>query len=123
LVNYHTEYMLFRNNAIERPLNASRYLDHRSAGDEGDDRDARIGKNLKDIIGNLEATNEVDQESYKRVMHRGRPAEEAAPNADGNADGANGGNGGFGGNGGGNYANAGYNPIDGGNRPDGQNLL
>lgn len=41
LVNYHTEYMLFRNQANERPLNASRYTDHRTETNP-DQRDGRI---------------------------------------------------------------------------------
>ena len=30
LVNYHTEYMLFRDDTKAKPFNASRYTDHRT---------------------------------------------------------------------------------------------
>ena len=43
LVNYHTEYMLFRDNNQDKTFNASRYTDHRPANQaDQKKRDQRV---------------------------------------------------------------------------------
>ena len=46
LVNYHSEYMLFKDDAISNEFDAKRYTDHRSAADDNDNRDVRMEKNV-----------------------------------------------------------------------------
>ena len=57
LVNYHTEYMLFRRDEHAKTFSANRYTDHRK-GDDGDKRDDRILANVQQAIQGLDPTNE-----------------------------------------------------------------
>ena len=75
LVNYHSEYMLFRNNELEK-LNAARYTDHR-APNMNEGRDQRIRKNALDCINELDPTKHSAQQTYKKILARKRVEEEA----------------------------------------------
>ena len=74
LVNYHTEYMLFRDDSKAMPFNASRYTDHRH--EEPLSRDDRVKNNVDSAINRLDPSSRAIQETYKRIMGRNRPAEE-----------------------------------------------
>lgn len=52
-MNYHGEYMLFRNDAYAPPLNASRYTDHRSSSEDGN-FDARRQMAVEAAINQLD---------------------------------------------------------------------
>ena len=56
LVNYHTEYMLFRDNQIDSNLNAPRYTDHRR--EENKDRDTRMKENISRAIEALDPADD-----------------------------------------------------------------
>ena len=77
LVNYHTEYMLFRDKKKAKPFNASRYTDHRSEEKPDENRDERIRFNVKTCIESLDPSDEQFKDSYKAtykaIMGRGRP--------------------------------------------------
>lgn len=76
LVNYHTEYMLFRDKDKAKPFNASRYTDHREAMPDKN-RDDRIQHNVDSCIASLDPSDEQFKDSYKAtykaIMGRGRP--------------------------------------------------
>ena len=57
LVNYHTEYMLFRNDGYAPQFNANRYLDHRREADDPG-RDERMMQNVSNAIDKLDHNNE-----------------------------------------------------------------
>ena len=75
LVNYHTEYMLFINDELAVPFDASRYTDHRREDDDSK-REDRIKKNVAKAINCLDPSDYKHKETYKRIMARNRPAEE-----------------------------------------------
>ena len=56
LVNYHTEYMLFRDDTKAKPFNASRYTDHRT--EEPVKRDQRVRLNVQKCISKLDPSDE-----------------------------------------------------------------
>ena len=70
LVNYHSEYMLFRKDDNAPCDDFSRYTDHRK-----DDASARVGRmkrNVADCIHSLDPHDPSHQQTYKRIMARGR---------------------------------------------------
>lgn len=75
LVNYHSEYMLFRDDSKSTALNAARYTDHRREEVAGG-RDNRIKNNVTKAIDSLDPTKNSIKETYKRIMARNRSAEE-----------------------------------------------
>ena len=91
LVNYHTEYMLFRDDKKETPFNASRYTDHRA--DDTQKRDARISLNVKKCINKLDPSDEMHKDSYqatyKAIMGRNRASEERHAEFDSDGEGNN----------------------------------
>ena len=91
LVNYHTEYMLFRDDKKETPFNASRYTDHRA--DDTDKRDQRIQNNVEKCISKLDPSNEQYKDSYKAtykaIMGRNRASEEQHAEFDDDGEGNN----------------------------------
>ena len=75
LVNYHTEYMVFRDDSRASPFNAARYEDHRREENLG--RDDRINKNVDSCIDNLDPSEQPSvEDTYTRIMSRNRPQEE-----------------------------------------------
>jgi hypothetical protein len=94
LVNYHAEYMLFRNDAIAVPFSANRYEDHRLEANAVESRDSRTSQNVRLAIDGLDPSERKHQETYKRIMARNRPAEEdhhEFDNGSGNGNGNDGG--------------------------------
>jgi hypothetical protein len=78
LVNYHSEYMLFRDDKVEK-LNAPRYTDHRPPNEqEGQSlaRDDRIKKNAENCINGLDHESNTGKKTYKKIMARVREEEE-----------------------------------------------
>ena len=75
LVNYHTEYMLFRRDEHAKSFSANRYTDHRK-GDDGDKRDDRILANVQQAIQGLDPTNDDHKNTYRAIMARNRNVEE-----------------------------------------------
>ncbi len=89
LVNYHGEYMLFRNDEIAPAFNANRYTDFRPEDPVEARRDNRMRMAVQQAIRNLDPTKHTHQETYKRIMARNRPDEDAIANVrDGNDGGA-----------------------------------
>ena len=75
LVNYHTEYMLFRDGGGVEPFNAARYTDNRP--DEGEaGRDERLVMNARRAIHKLNNQSDFDKATYVRIMGRNRENEE-----------------------------------------------
>ena len=74
LVNYHSEYMLFRDENKAKPFNASRYTDHRKEEDVL--RDERVKKTVSSCIDNLNHNDHSVKLTYKAIMGRNRQAEE-----------------------------------------------
>jgi len=70
LVNYHSEYMLFRNDDQAPSVDFSRYTDHRKKEDLR--RSDRMRRNVTDCIHSLDHTDPKQQETYKRILARGR---------------------------------------------------
>lgn len=77
LVNFHSEYILF--NDGHEDFNASRYTDHRK--DEDDSRKTHAQKNVEKCINKLDPTDHRAQATYKRIIGRGRKADEAVAQA------------------------------------------
>ena len=74
LVNYHSEYMLFRDESRAPVVNFHRYTDHRKP--EDDNRSERIKKNVNECVQALNHEDPGHQETYKRIMSRGRVVEQ-----------------------------------------------
>jgi len=105
LVNYHGEYMLFRNDDIAPAFNANRYTDFRPEDPVEAKRDNRRRIAVQQAIQKLQHDDPKHMETYKRIMARNRPEEDAIAavrdvNDDGNP-----------GNDGGQPPNAGYRQV------------
>ena len=80
LVNYHSEYMLF--NDGHEDFNAARYTDHRKEVEGSKPSRHEHAKNVvEQCISELDPTDYKHQQTYKRIMGRGRKHEEAAAEA------------------------------------------
>ena len=88
LVNYHGDYMLFRNDEITKAFDAARYTDHR--GDEDANFDARRKKTVSECIESLRFDKEADKQTYIRIMSRDRPQEDMRVNLQGEESDASG---------------------------------
>lgn len=75
LVNYHTEYMLFKNEQGGEPFNASRYDDVRAPNNDAP-RDDRLRMTASKAVGQLRHDDEIDRATYVRIMGRNRVDEE-----------------------------------------------
>lgn len=90
LVNYHTEYMLFRDDEQAPNVDFSRYTDHRNA-DANAGRAQRLSTTAADAVMQLTSNDPKHQETYKRIMARNSPGEEAFAEMDADDDGNAGG--------------------------------
>ena len=105
--------MLFRDDARAPTVNFARYTDHRQEDDTS--REQRVRRNVVDCVMSLNPQKESHQETYRRIMARGRVIDNDMAHAgDEDDDGANGAPRG-------NQVdpampNAGYNALAGGNR-------
>jgi len=80
LVNYHNEYMLF--NDGHEDFNAARYTDNRKeVQGQKPSRHEHAQNVVESCINELDASNPKHQETYRRIMGRGRKHEEAVANA------------------------------------------
>lgn len=75
LVNYHTEYMLFRDDDQAPNVDFGRYTDHRSAQPDAA-RDQRLASNAADAVMQLDSNDASHQKTYKKIMARNSPPEE-----------------------------------------------
>jgi hypothetical protein len=80
LVNYHSEYMLFRDDARAPLINFHRYEDHRQPEDTN--RRDRVSKNVTDCVHSLDVEKREHQETYKRIMARGRQVQDDMGNVE-----------------------------------------
>ena len=80
LVNYHSEYMLFRDNTRAPTVNFHRYTDHRKEEEEDNGRGDRIRKNVTDCVHSLDPQKPEHQETYRRIMARGRQIQQEMGN-------------------------------------------
>jgi len=88
LVNYHTEYMLFRDDGKASPFTAARYEDHRREEQVG--RDDRIAGNVDNAIEKLNPKdNDTIKDTYVRIMARNRQQEEEHAEFDEDSQGNN----------------------------------
>jgi len=71
LVNYHSEYMLYRTQSRQNTVNFHRYTDHRAV--ENLNRGERINKNVSDCVRRLDPNNPKHKETYRCIVSRGRP--------------------------------------------------
>jgi len=71
MVNYHSEYMLCRDDANDVPVDFHKYNDFRK--EEDLQREVRQRMNVTNCILGLDNNDECHRETYKRIMARGRP--------------------------------------------------
>lgn len=77
-MNYHSEYMLFRDAASDPSVNFHRYTDHRQPDDQN--RMDRQRKNVTDCVHSLRPDQYEHQETYRRIMARGRQVQQEMGN-------------------------------------------
>jgi len=81
LVSYHSEYMLFRKDERAPVVDFSRYDDHRAVG-QGDSRQNRQKTNISSCVDSLDVNNESHQETYRRIVARGRHPDDVMGNVE-----------------------------------------